>query len=200
MRAMKKPDYTKPDFYARKAKAQGFPARSVFKLEELDRRFKVLAKGMRVLDLGAAPGSWMKYASDKVGPGGLVAGIDRNRLSRQLHPNEVFYEEDVFDTAPAKLKEEWGTFDLVLSDLAPDTSGQKATDALRSVALAEQALKIAETILKPGGSLLLKVFQGPGFDGFYDLVREKFESVSSSKPKSSRPNSVEMFIFCKSKK
>jgi len=197
---MKKPDYQKPDYYARKAKAEGFPARSVFKLEELDQRFKILASGMKVLDLGAAPGSWMKYAGERVGKNGLVVGIDRNPVSRVLRENEKFFEKDVFLIEPQELKDKLGSFDLVLSDLAPETMGQKGTDALRSVALAEQALRIAEVVLKEHGNFLVKVFEGPGFEEFYRLLRGKFLSVKSFKPKSSRASSKEIYIFCKSKK
>jgi len=197
---MKKADYSKPDYYARKAKAEGFPARSVFKLEELDRKFKILKKGMRVLDLGAAPGSWMQYASEKVGEPGRVIGIDLDLPSRNVGGNEVFIQEDVFQLDPLELKKKFGIFDLVLSDLAPDTSGQKGTDALRSVALAERAEVIAEALLKPGGNFLVKVFEGPGFDDFLKLLKTKFKGASSFKPKSSRANSKEIYIFCKSRK
>jgi len=197
---MKKPDYQKPDYFARKAKEKGFPARSVFKLAELDQKYKILAKGMRVLDLGAAPGSWMKYAGEKVGEKGLVVGIDRDKLGRQIGANEIFIQEDVFKIEAQELKNKFGSFDLVLSDLAPFTSGQKATDALRSVALAERAYKIAEGVLKGGGNFLVKVFQGPGYDEFFQLLKQKFLSVKSFKPKSSRPSSKEMYIFCRGRK
>ncbi len=194
---MKKPDYSKPDFYSRQAKEKGYVARSVFKLEEMDRKFKILKKGMRVLELGSAPGSWMQYASEKVGESGRVIGIDRDLPSRNVRGNEVFIQADVFSVDGAELKKRFGIFDLVLSDLAPDTSGQKGTDAMRSVALAERAEGLAEFLLKPGGDFLVKVFQGPGFEGFNQGLRLKFRSVKSFKPKSSRPNSKEIYIFCK---
>jgi 23S rRNA (uridine2552-2'-O)-methyltransferase len=193
---MKKPDYSKPDFYARKAKAQGFPARSVFKLSELDERFKILKPGIKVLDLGAAPGSWMKYCAEKTGEAGKVVGIDRSSLNRQLRANEAFIQSDVFMAEPAKLRGEFGAFDLVLSDLAPDTTGNKMADSARSIALCERALKFAEHVLRPGGQFLVKVFQGEDFDGFMKTLREKFEAVASTKPQSSRPSSREMYVYC----
>lgn len=194
---MKKADYSKPDYFSKKAKAEGFPARSVFKLKELDYRFKIFSKSIRVLDLGASPGSWMKYASEKIGEKGLVLGIDRNPLKRGLNPNEDFIQEDIFRLEPMDLKNRFGSFDLILSDLAPDLMGQKSTDALRAISLAEKAFKFAEILLKPGGNFLLKVFEGPGYDDFYKFLKSRFKSVNSTKPRSSRPNSREMFIYCK---
>jgi len=194
---MKKPDYSRADYYSKKAKAHGFPARSVFKLQELDNRFKIFSKAMRVLDLGASPGSWIKYASEKVGDSGFVLGIDRNPLKLPLNFNENFIQADIFNLNPLDLKTKFGSFDLILSDLSPDLMGQKSTDALRAISLAERAFKFAEILLKPGGNFLVKVFEGPGYEDFYKFLKGSFASVNSSKPKSSRPNSREMYIYCK---
>jgi len=194
---MKKPDYSKPDHYSRKAKEQGFPARSVFKLEELDMKFNLLKPGMRVLDLGAAPGSWMKYCSEKVGAPGLVLGIDRSQLSRSLRGNEIFIQSDIFMLEPAKLCGEYRAFDLALSDLAPDLIGNKSADSAKSIALCERAYEFAGCLLKPGGAFLVKAFQGEGFDEFCKMLSGKFKNVSATKPKSSRPNSREMYVYCR---
>jgi len=194
---MKRADYSRPDYYARRAKDKGFPARSVFKLAELDGRYGILKPGMRVLDLGAAPGSWMRYCAEKVGAGGLVLGIDRDPLSRQLKANEQFIRSDVFMAEPAALRAEFGGFDLVLSDLAPDTMGSKFADSVRSIALAERARQFAEGLLKPGGKFLVKAFQGEDFDRLVKFLRTRFASVVTTKPRSSRPSSKEMYIYCR---
>ncbi len=196
IRLMKKPDYKKPDHFARKAKSMGFPARSIFKLKELDEKFRIFRPGMRVLDLGCAPGSWMKYASQRVGPAGLVVGIDRRNLKRSVEENEIFIQKNIFELDPVQLKQKFGWFDVVLSDLSPDTIGHKTTDNLRSIALGEQAYKFAETLLKPGGKFLVKVFQGEGYDQFYKFLTRKFARIQATKPKSSRPTSREMYIYC----
>jgi len=194
---MSRADYSKPDFFARKAKSLGYPARSVFKLKELDKKFRIFRLGMRVLDLGSAPGSWMRYASQQVGEQGLVVGIDRRPLKRSVEENEIFIQEDVFNLDLAKLKERFGWFDLVMSDLSPDTIGHKTTDNLRSIALGEQAYKIAEALLKPGGRFLVKVFQGEAYDQFYKFLTRKFAFVQATKPRSSRGRSREMYIFAR---
>jgi 23S rRNA (uridine2552-2'-O)-methyltransferase len=194
---MKKPDYSRPDHYSRRAKDQGFPARSVFKLEELDEKFHLLKPGLRVLDLGAAPGSWMKYAAQKAGDSGLVLGVDRSPLTRATGANEVFIQTDIFLLEPAKLCSEYRAFELVLSDLAPDLSGNKSADSAKSVALCERAFRFAECLLMPGGAFIIKAFQGEGFDEFRKMLLGKFRSVSATKPKSSRPNSREMYLVCR---
>jgi 23S rRNA (uridine2552-2'-O)-methyltransferase len=194
---MKKPDYSKPDHFSRKARERGFPARSVFKLEELDERFHLLKPGMRVLDLGAAPGSWMKYCALKVGASGLVLGIDRSRVDRAMGANEVFIQSDIFMVEPAKLCNEYRAFDLALSDLAPDLSGNKYADSVKSTALCERAFQFAKMLLKPGGAFLVKAFQGDGFDEFCKALGAGFRSVNATKPKSSRPNSREMYVYCR---
>jgi len=188
-------DYTRPDFYARQAKDKGFAARSVFKLEELDRKEKLIRPGDRVLDLGAAPGSWMQYTSGRVGPRGLVAGVDLQELERALRPNECFLQADVFELSAADLLARFGRFDLVLSDLAPSTMGDKSTDHFRSIALAERALRLCHEVLRPGGHFLVKVFMGSDFDAFVRAVRRHFRAVKLKKPKSSRAQSREMYVL-----
>jgi 23S rRNA (uridine2552-2'-O)-methyltransferase len=193
---MKKADYSRPDYYSRMAKEKGFAARSVFKLAELDSRYGILRHGMRVLDLGASPGSWMQYCAEKVGGDGLVLGIDRKPLNRQLKANERFMLSDVFMAETAALRAQYGAFDLVLSDLAPETIGSKFTDSARSIALAERACQFVEYLLKPGGKFLVKAFQGGDFDRLLKFLRTRFAKVLTTKPKSSRSSSREMYIYC----
>lgn len=192
------PDYTKPDHYARKAKELGYGARSVFKLEEVDDKEHLLRPGLKVLDLGASPGSWAQYAAGIVGPKGLVVGVDLKPLSRPTRPNEVFILGDAFELDPASLPVP--RFDLVLSDMMPNTIGHKASDHYRSMAIAERALWLTDRLLRPGGAFFVKVFQGADFDQYRNLMRERFRVVKIKKPKSSRPNSREMFLLGLDKK
>jgi len=166
-------------------------------LEELDAKYHLLSPGMTVLDLGAAPGSWMKYCGEKVGGRGMVVGIDRSPLSRQTGKNEAFILSDVFLIEPAQIRAQYGEFDLVLSDLAPDTTGSKLADNARSIALCERACQFARAVLRPGGKLLVKAFQGGEFEGFVKFLRESFAGVETTKPKSSRPGSREMYVYAR---
>jgi len=193
---MSRADYSKPDYYSRRAKAEGYPARSVYKLKELDERYGILRVGKKVLDLGASPGSWMKYCSEIVGDKGLVVGIDRNELKRAVLENEVFIQGDIYELEPEQIGREYGKFDVVLSDLAPETMGNKSTDAVRSIELSGRAYGFAQVLLRSGGEFLVKVFQGQGFEGLVKSLRKSFSSVKTTKPKSSRASSPEMFIFC----
>ena len=182
------------DHYFKKAKKEGFPARSVYKLKEAQRRFRLLKRGMRVLDLGASPGSWSKYASEIVGKGGLVVAVDLHSLKFEL-PNVIPIKADCNDLNPSDLIEKYGRFHCVLSDMAPKTTGRKDVDHYRSVDLARSALNLAQKVLLPKGSLFLKVFQGADFDLFRKECQASFERVKVFKPKSSRPESVEIFLF-----
>ena len=192
---MAKPDYKKPDYYARRAKEEGYGARSVFKLMEIADQEKLFRKGQRVLDLGASPGSWMKYASERLGPEGEVVGVDLNPLGRNLRGNERFIEADASELSPEAIKGEGKNFDLVLSDMMPLTSGAKDTDHYRSLALAKRALALALILLKPGGNFLVKVFQGPDFEAYRAGLREHFKTVKVKKPKSSRQSSREVYLL-----
>jgi 23S rRNA (uridine2552-2'-O)-methyltransferase len=192
---MAKTGYQKPDYYARRARSEGYAARSVFKLEDIDKKQKLFRRGLKVLDLGAAPGSWMQYAAGKVGRSGRVVGVDISPISRGLSPEEAFLQRDVLSMEPEDLKHEYGFFDLVLSDLAPKTTGHKDIDHFRSVQLAFCALHFAEALLRPGGNLLVKVFQGQEFEELVKALRTRFQKVTTIKPKGSRPSSREMFIL-----
>lgn len=167
----------------------------MFKLEEIDRAEGLLKPGFRALDLGAAPGSWMQYAAERVGSKGLVVGLDRRPLERGLQPNERFIVGDVFAVAPQALLGEAGSFHLVMSDLAPNTIGHHATDHFRSIALAERALELCDLVLRPGGAFLVKVFQGEDFEAFRAGLRRRFGKVKIKKPESSRKNSREIYLL-----
>ena len=183
------------DHYFKKAKKQGFPARSVYKLEEAQKKYRFLKPDQIILDLGAYPGSWSKYAAGVARPKGLVVAVDIQKFS-VMADNVCVLQGDVYDLKASKLREISPYFDVVLSDMAPKTTGRKDVDHFRSIALAECALVLAIELLKPGGTFFCKVFQGEDFPFFRDKCRESFRLVRVFKPKSSRPESVELFLLC----
>jgi 23S rRNA (uridine2552-2'-O)-methyltransferase len=187
------------DRFHQKAKKQGFLARAVFKLEELDEQFKIFKPGQRVLDLGCAPGSWLQYARSRVGEKGTLVGLDRGPLRGDVAGARIVVG-DVMTIDPKELLGELPAFDVVLSDMAPDTSGIRSLDQSRSEALFERALEIATLTLAPGGNFVGKLFMGPDFKKLTEAVRAKFETAKSAKPESSRQISIEQYVVGKGKK
>jgi 23S rRNA (uridine2552-2'-O)-methyltransferase len=187
---------TRRDRFHQKAKKQGFLARAVYKLEELDAKHHVLAPGQRVLDLGCAPGSWLQYARGVVGDGGVLVGLDRGPLKTPV-ANARIVVGDVLTIDPAQLKGDLPAFDVVLSDMAPDTSGIRSLDQARSEALFERALEIATLVLAPGGNFVGKLFQGPDFKKLMEAVRARFTTMKTMKPESSRQISIEQYVVGK---
>lgn len=185
------------DHYFKKAKQENYPARSIYKLKEINNRFGVLKPGMKVLDLGAAPGSWTLYAAERVGPSGLVLSCDLSEPNASFPPNVTFLVEDVFTRSPAfeALLAEKGPFDAVVSDMAPKTTGIKFTDQARSMNLCEEALALARVVLIKGGSFVVKNFEGPDTKAYTDGLRRFFDTVKVFKPKSTREESKEIFII-----
>ena len=183
------------DQYFLKAKQQNYPARSVYKLKEIDAKFKLFKPGMKVLDLGAAPGSWSLAASERIGPSGCVLACDIQATKTALPPNVRFLVADVFALSEdfEEALAELAPFDVVMSDMAPYTTGTRFTDQARSHGLCCEALKMAERCLKPGGSFVAKIFMGPDVQEFIARMRERFPSVKGCKPKSSRAESKEIF-------
>lgn len=183
------------DRFHQKAKKQGFLARAVFKLEELDTQFKLFKPGQRVLDLGCAPGSWLQYARKKVGDTGILVGLDRAPI-RDASGARILVG-DVLTIDVKELLGDLKNFDVVLSDMAPDTSGVRSMDQARSEALFERALEIATLTLAPGGNFVGKLFQGPDFKKLTETVREKFTVGKTAKPDSSRQASIEQYVVGK---
>ncbi len=183
------------DHYFKKAKQENYPARSVYKLQEIEKQSRLFSPGASVLDLGACPGSWSLYAAERVGPRGHVLAIDLNPAGTAFPPQVTYLTGDMLDPGPDILEafEKLGPFDLVLSDMAPKTTGVKFTDQARSLELAEAALSVAVSRLKPGGSFVVKVFQGPDAPAYAAELKKLFASVRVSKPKSSRAESKEIF-------
>ncbi len=187
------------DFYFKKAKKEGYPARSIYKLEEIDKRFKLLKNGSRVLELGASPGGWTKYAAKRVGKDGIVVAIDINPLKIKLASNIIFFKEDIFELDTDMLKD-YVPFDVILSDLAPRTTGIKDVDAYRSYVLSKQALEMADGLLSKGGNFVTKIFMGAEFGGFIKELKMYFKAHKVLKPRSSRSESREIFVIGLSKR
>ena len=189
--------YNLKDYYFHKAKQENFAARSVFKLEEIDRRYRILRPGNKVLDLGAAPGSWSQYVSKVVGKTGRVLGIDLQPIKITL-PNALFLVEDMRSADLEKIFADHGIappFDLVISDMAPRTSGVREQDQQRSLELCRLALETAERFLKPGGHFVCKFFHSNEFESLRLDLRKRFERVDSLRPKSTRKESKEIFLI-----
>ena len=187
-----------PDYYAKRARQENFPARSVYKLQEIQKKYRLIKKGHKVLDLGCAPGSWLKYAADLVGEQGLVVGIDLKPVTETLPAHVRVLIEDVMAIAdvPDKFTELIGSrFDAVISDMAPSTTGKKDVDAARSYNLSRAALSIAENILAPGGVFVCKIFQGEDFEEFIACVKSGFEACKIYKPRSTRKESKETYVI-----
>ena len=184
------------DHYFNRAKQQNYPARSVYKLQEIDKKFRLLRPGLTVLDLGATPGSWSLFAAQKVGGEGKVVSIDLQPTETTFPPQVSFFVDDILQPSVElnEVLEGLGLFDLVLSDMAPKTTGIKFTDQARSLELAEAALAVALLRLKPGGDFVVKIFQGPDVPEFQRGLRSHFKAVKTFKPKSSRAESKEIFF------
>lgn len=187
---------TRRDRFHQKAKREGFLARAVYKLEEIDTKHAIFDAGFRVLDLGCAPGSWLQYARQQLGEPARLVGLDRAPLDRPP-PGARILVGDVLTIDVATLLGELPAFDVVLSDMAPDTTGVRHVDQSRSEALFERALDIASQVLAPGGNFVGKLFQGPDFQKLIQAVRGKFASQKTAKPASSRQISIEQYVIGK---
>ncbi len=204
--------YQVKDPYFNKAKQENYPARSVYKLEEIDRKYHLLAPGDRVLDLGSAPGSWLKYAAEKVGKRGLAMGIDLKPLNILLPLWAYFVQVDIFSLRPEDFQQYAslspavenrfpagagvrGNFEAVLSDMAPATTGVRLADEQNSLSLARQALQVAQEILAPGGKFLVKIFEGEDLPDFVNEVKPLFEKVHLIRPQATRKGSREVFVL-----
>jgi len=185
--------YARADARTRQAKAQGYPARSVFKLEEIDRRVRLFRAGQRVLDLGAAPGSWSLYASQKVGSSGSVLAVDVQELKQAFSPNVAVAQGDALELDNAALGR-FAPYDVVLSDMAPNTSGNKLRDQARSFELFERAAAVARALGKPGSHFVGKLFMSEDFKQAERLLRENYGRVQVIRPAGTRQQSSEVFL------
>ena len=186
------PRHRPQDHFGRRAKQQGYPARSVFKLQEIDRRLSLFKPGERVLDLGAAPGSFSLYAAERVGAKGVVIGVDLQEIRIAAPPNVRFLQHDINQLDPATLGVDH--VDVVLSDMAPHTSGQRARDQYLSFELYMQALRVTEALLASGGHFVGKIFQGPELEQARAATRALLGNARIFKPEASRSESFEIFL------
>ena len=188
------------DAFYRRAKDERYPARSVYKLKELDERFKLFRSGQRVLDLGCRPGSWLLYAAERVGPKGTVVGIDRQPLEIALpsHVREVV--GDVREVSRRELLGDTDGFHTVLSDMAPDTSGVAFTDHVRCLELFGTALDISIELGHPGGAFVGKLFMGEGFDEMVRRVKAAYRRSKTVKPEATRKESKELYVVALDRK
>jgi 23S rRNA (uridine2552-2'-O)-methyltransferase len=184
------------DRYVQRAQSEGWRSRAVFKLEEIDRREKLLKPGAVCLDLGAAPGAWSQYAAGRVGRRGRVIASDilpMPELPGVQFVQGDFREQELFEQLLGLLPER--QVDVVLSDMAPNLSGVDVIDQPRSLYLSELALDMAQGVLKPGGVALIKVFQGAGFQELVQTARARFGKVKLVKPQASRARSPEIYLL-----
>lgn len=187
------------DFYYKQAKKEGYVARSAFKIKEIQEKKHFMNASQKVLELGAAPGSWSQYVAKVIGPQGFVLGIDLKER-QEIAKNAPFIQGDIFDISLDTYRSYVANYSGIISDMAPNTTGHKQTDHLQSAGLCEKALYLSLQLVKQGGYLLVKIFQGSEFDQFLRLMRKHYAKVSVHKPKSSRKESKEIFILGQNKK
>lgn len=193
--------YEKPDFWSRKAFAEGYPARSVYKLQEIDEKFGFIKKHYKVLDLGAAPGSWTTFLLRQMDGSGKVVSCDLNPLSKSVKGDNLVFvqgdlqQKEIFD----KIKAE-GLFDLVVCDAAPLTIGNRVVDTARSSGLVKMAIWYAETMLRTGGNFAVKIFQNGDQQALLQKMRGVFTSAKGFKPKACRSESFETYLIGLGKK
>jgi 23S rRNA (uridine2552-2'-O)-methyltransferase len=185
--------YKGADRFTQEAKKQGYPARSVFKLEEIDRRTRLLRQGMHVLDLGAAPGSWALYAAQRVGGGGRLLAMDLKPLETALPRHATFLQGDALALENEALAT-YAPYDVVLSDMAPSTTGNRLGDQTRSLELFMRALAVAATLGKVGGSFVGKIFMGEDLPVARAELRKHYEEERIIRPEGTRSVSYEIFL------
>lgn len=194
--------YNPRDHYFKKAKDENFAARSVFKLEEIDKKYRLFRPGQIVLDLGASPGSWSQYSSKMVGEKGRVLGVDLSPVTVKLK-NAVFIQADLRDLNLEDIFKEHGfnpPFDLVISDMAPKTTGIRMTDQARSMELCELALDVSRRFLKKDGHFVCKLFHSDDFTKLRDEIKKTYQKCEIVKPDSTRKISKEIFLVGINKK
>lgn len=190
----------KREYYYRKAKEERYRSRATYKLKQLNKRFGLIKKDDRVLDLGAAPGGWMQVSREIVGDNGFVLGVDLEEIKPFEYENMKSIQGDfTAEEVLEEIKNLMPEADVIISDASPGISGVWTIDHLRSVELCERALEIAEETLKPKGNMLLKIFQGEETRRFFERVAKSFSRVKMTKPEASRGESAEMYIVAKGK-
>ena len=182
----------KDEFYTILAKKSGYPARSVYKLKEIDKKYKIFKKGDRVLDLGCSPGSWLLYISQKIGQQGKVIGVDLEQIKIPQKANIAFTQRNIFDLKGSDFKNK---FAAVVSDLAPKTSGHQVLDTVKSMELAEKSLEIAKSVLLLGGNFVCKLFENESTNDFFKKVKNCFAFTKRYRPQAVSKKSKELYII-----
>jgi 23S rRNA (uridine2552-2'-O)-methyltransferase len=187
------------DHYFNKAKIENYLARSIYKLEEIDQKYKVLKPGNLVVDLGYYPGSWIQYTSKVIGDKGRVVGIDIQEVNKKLTgiPNVRVYQKDIFNINDLSQLDVTDAFDVVLSDMAPSTTGIKSVDQTRSLNLVESVFGLLPKFLRPGGNFVIKVFDSQEAQNYLKEQKKLFNEFQYLKPKSTRSISKEFFVIGK---
>jgi len=192
------------DHYFHKAKKESFPARSVYKLQEIQRKYRIIKKGARIIDLGCFPGSWLLYVAELAGNKGKIVGIDIKPVTVKIPSHVRVFRTDILSDAmndDTQLQQIFKNgFNVVLSDMGPDTTGNKNVDNTKSYNLCQAALQIANKTLMPGGAFVCKIFQGDDFTKFLGAVKSSFRQSRIFKPQSSRKSSREIYIIGLGKK
>lgn len=183
------------DHYSQRAKKERFPARSVYKLKEIQKKYRLIKKGDKILDLGCAPGSWLLYAADLTGNTGHVIGIDLVPVKIQVPAHVKILTGDILSMDDGFFSTLGQDVDVVMSDMAPSTTGNRFVDTARSYNLCQMALTVAQSTLKTGGSFVCKIFQGEDFKEFSDSVKAVFNRHKIFKPQSTRKVSKEIYII-----
>ncbi|MDR1748204.1 MAG: RlmE family RNA methyltransferase [Spirochaetaceae bacterium] len=193
--------YDKPDFWSRKAFSEGYPARSVYKLQEIDEKFRFLKPHTKVLDLGASPGSWTVFVLRKLENTGHITSIDLSPLAKNVRgDNLTFIQGDMTDAAVRERAAALGPYQLVICDAAPATTGNRIIDTSRSTGLVEMAIYYAEAMLNSGGNCVIKVFQGGDQQGLLKKMRGLFAAAKGFKPEACRAESFETYLIGINKK
>jgi 23S rRNA (uridine2552-2'-O)-methyltransferase len=185
--------YKRPDHFTREAKKAGYPARSVFKLEEIDQRVHLLRAGMRILDLGAAPGSWSLYAAKQIGASGKLLAVDLSPLDASLPPHATFLQGDALSLEDGQVAL-FAPYDVVLSDMAPRTTGARSVDQARSYELFMRALAVAASLVRPGGSFVGKLFMSEELRTARTTLKSLFDEERLIRPEGTRSESTELFV------
>ncbi len=190
---MAKNSRSSADYYTQRARKEGYPARSVYKLEEILEKTPVIKRGQKVLDIGAAPGSWTLYLSRKFKA--QITAVDLKPLALKPLPGVTVFTGDAFSEETADRLADMAPFDAVISDAAPATTGNRTVDTVRSYELVLNVIKSCSTYLKPGGALIVKVFQGGEEKELLEMIRVRFENAKALKPKACRKDSFEVFFI-----
>lgn len=188
------------DAFYKRAKRERYAARSVYKLEEIDERFRLFQAGQRVLDLGCRPGSWLQYVVGRIGPTGVAVGLDRQPLDVNLGPTAHVVVGDVLTVDPAVLRGELSGFDVVLSDMAPDTSGVAFSDCVRSVTLFQRAVELSLLVGCDGVTFVGKVLMGEGFEEALAQVKQAFGRAKVVRPAATRSISTEVYVVAQQRR